>query len=170
MRASRRRSPCSRPGRRSPRRQRLVDLEPRVRDVGQAPLAVLLQSCGAAACGCDGGVVAGSALKSGSRSMIAREHIGDLVALERAPSGQHLVEHARRTPRCPRACRPACRAPAPAPCTPPCRGSRPASVAAGVVSVGELRESPPSRRRSPRAPAPSPARSPAPSPCHRRGP
>ena len=43
-----------------------------------------------------------------------------------------------QTPRCPRACRPACRVPAPGSCTPRCRAARPTPVSiAGDVIVGD---------------------------------
>ena len=66
------------------------------------------------------------------------ERVGGILPVECARPREHLVEHARRTPRCRCACRPVCRAPARATCRPPCRGSSPICVIAGDVIVGEF--------------------------------
>ena len=51
---------------------------------------------------------AGSAVQSGSASSTARERVGDVVARQTRAPGEHLEQHARRTPRCRRACRRPC--------------------------------------------------------------
>ena len=80
---------------------------------------------------------AGSAVQSGSRFSTAASVSETRPRPRSALSRQHLEQHARRTPRCRRACPPSSRAPAPGPCTPPCRGSSRPCVIAGVVIVGD---------------------------------
>ena len=105
----------------------------------------------------------GSADQSGSLFRHVRERVGDVLAVERAPARQHLVQHAAERPDVAALVDRASRAPAPGSCTPPCRGSSHACVIAGVVIVGDidtLGDAAPGW-----APSPSPARSRAPSPC-----
>ena len=53
------------------------------------------------------------------------EHVRHVLAIERAPARQHLVEHAAERPDVAALVRLACPSPARATCTRPCRGSRP---------------------------------------------
>ena len=73
--------------------------------------------------------VGGSASQS-ARCVITNASVSDTSSpLERAPAGEHLVEHAAERPDVGRACRPPCRAPVRDSCRRPCRGSRRACVA-----------------------------------------
>ena len=111
---------------------------------------------------------AGSAVQSGSFMQDARERVGDVLALERAPAREHFVEHGAERPDVGCACRRSC------PCA--CSGLMyaavpriiPACVIAGVVMRRRHRHA--RRRTARRAPSPSRGRSRAPSPCRRRGP
>ena len=79
---------------------------------------------------------AGSAVQSGSRSRIAASVSDTRLAGERAPPGQHLVEHAAERPDVGALVDRLARAPARGSCRRPCRGSRRrASVAASDRSA-----------------------------------
>ena len=66
-----------------------------------------------------------------------RERVGDVFALERAPCPSASRRARRRTPTRRFACPPRVPSPARGSCTPPCPRITPASVAAGVVTVGD---------------------------------
>ena len=92
----------------------------------------------------EAGMSAGSALQSGSRFEHRRERVGDIVALERAPARQHLVQHAAERPDVAPLVRRRAPAPARDSCRRRCRESCPRrSSSPGVVIVGDCRSRPP---------------------------
>ena len=143
----------------------VAEQEPRLADVAQPPRRIALETS-AQQLPNRRGVVAGN--RDQSTSLVSTAASVSLIV---SPSNSRcpvsISNTPRRTPRCPRACRPPCPAPAPAPCRPPCRGSSPPRCRARS-SVGEFVKARRVRARS-RTPgrAPWPGRSRAPSPCRR---
>ena len=101
-------------------------------------LRILFEAAAQQLCGSRAGVSAGSAVQSGSVVRTDGQRVGDVVALEGAPAGQHLVEHAAERPDVAALVDRPAPAPAPGSCRPPCRGSsRRLSSSPGVVIVGD---------------------------------
>ena len=75
----------------------LIEHETCVADIAQALLRIALEAR-ASSGDSRGGVSAGSAFQSGVARQHRGERVGHVLALERAPAGQHLVEHEAERP------------------------------------------------------------------------
>ena len=79
--------------------RRVLQLDPRIADVSQTPMAILLDPPSQKIAGPSPAFSTEALVQSGSLSRIAAKDVRDRLAREpRLPPGQHLVEHAAERP------------------------------------------------------------------------